>query len=88
MENASYGGAICAERTAFVTAVASGYQEFIAIGVVTDMDSCVSPCGYCRQFMAFYANLGGVWERSDCGSIRIFWKVHRAQVKRLVAILF
>ena len=35
VENASYGGAICAERTAFVKAVSEGHQKFIAIAVTT-----------------------------------------------------
>jgi cytidine deaminase len=51
VENASYGGAICAERTAFVKAVSEGEKEFLAIGIVTDNDSFVYPCGFCRQFM-------------------------------------
>lgn len=51
VENASYGGAICAERTAFVKAVSEGHRKFLAIAVSTDVDSFISPCGFCRQFM-------------------------------------
>ena len=51
MENASYGGAICAERTAIVKAVSEGEKEFVAIAITTDNDTFVYPCGFCRQFM-------------------------------------
>ncbi|GMM41874.1 hypothetical protein FOG51_03299 [Hanseniaspora uvarum] len=54
VENASYGGAICAERTAFTKAVSEGYTSgFIRIGVTggENSDAFVSPCGICRQFM-------------------------------------
>lgn len=57
VENASYGGAICAERTAFCTAVAKGKKGFSAIAIIghrrgeENMDFC-SPCGICRQFMS------------------------------------
>ncbi|KAI9343735.1 cytidine deaminase-like protein [Zopfochytrium polystomum] len=51
VENASYGGTICAERTAFVKAVSEGYRRFAAIAVNTDVDALISPCGMCRQFM-------------------------------------
>ena len=56
VENSSYGGAICAERTAFCTAVAKGKKNFTAIAIIghrrgeTEMDFC-APCGICRQFM-------------------------------------
>ena len=57
VENSSYGGAICAERTAFCTAVAAGKRDFTAIAIIghrrgeEKMDFC-SPCGICRQFMS------------------------------------
>ena len=57
VENASYGGAICAERTAFCTAVAKGKKTFVALAIIghrrgeEKMDFC-SPCGICRQFMS------------------------------------
>ncbi|KAJ7784684.1 cytidine deaminase-like protein [Mycena metata] len=49
IENASYGGTICAERTAIVKAVSDGTKSFIALAVVTDVPSALSPCGMCRQ---------------------------------------
>jgi cytidine deaminase len=57
VENASYGGAICAERTAFCTAVVKGKKDFCAIAIIghrrgeEKMDFC-APCGICRQFMS------------------------------------
>ncbi len=50
VENASYGLAICAERTAAVKAVSAGERQFVAIAVVTDNGG--SPCGACRQVLA------------------------------------
>jgi len=49
IENASYGGTICAERTAIVKAVSEGTKSFIALAVVTDVAATISPCGMCRQ---------------------------------------
>jgi len=49
VENASYGGTICAERTAFVKAISEGIKTFVALAVVSDVKSPVSPCGMCRQ---------------------------------------
>ena len=57
VENGSYGGTICAERSALVSAVSAGKRDFTAIAVVGgEMGKPVSalcpPCGICRQFMA------------------------------------
>ncbi|CEG63731.1 Putative Cytidine deaminase [Rhizopus microsporus] len=52
VENASYGAAICAERTAFVKAVSEGHHKFTALAVSTDQEEFVSPCGICRQFIS------------------------------------
>ncbi|KAI0090452.1 cytidine deaminase [Irpex rosettiformis] len=51
IENASYGGTICAERTALVKAISEGIASFTALAVVTDVASALSPCGLCRQFI-------------------------------------
>ncbi|KAJ3787685.1 cytidine deaminase [Lentinula aff. detonsa] len=49
IENASYGGTICAERTAIVKSASEGNRSFAALAVVTDVKSAISPCGLCRQ---------------------------------------
>lgn len=56
VENASYGAANCAERTAFFKAVSEGKRSFRAIAVAggkkdtVDLEPC-PPCGICRQVM-------------------------------------
>ena len=52
VENASYGGCICAERTAILKAVSDGHKEFSGIVIVTKKGAAVPPCGMCLQVMA------------------------------------
>lgn len=58
VENASYGLCNCAERTAFFSAVAHGYQpgDFDKLAVIGDTDGPIAPCGACRQVIL---ELGG-----------------------------
>ena len=50
VENASYGGTICAERTAIVSAIASGGKvDFDFCVVVTGSEPASVPCALCLQ---------------------------------------
>lgn len=55
VENASYGGTVCAERNAFFAAVArSGKIRPKAIVFVTETEAM--PCGLCLQVMAEFCS--------------------------------
>ena len=51
VENASYGGAICAERNAITTAIALGYTkgDFDKLYVMVSGEKLSTPCFICRQ---------------------------------------
>lgn len=57
VENASYGGTICAERTAVVKAVSETQApiKIEEICVVSDAREPWPPCGFCRQVIAEFA---------------------------------
>ena len=61
VENGSYGATICAERSAFCSAVSEGKRDFIAIAIVgaekeVTPNKICPPCGICRQFMSEFCN--------------------------------
>lgn len=60
VENASYGGTICAERTAVVKAVSNGYTEFTKIAVAESKEGDCTPCGICRQFLSEFSKDGSL----------------------------
>ena len=70
VENASYGLAICAERTAAVKAVSAGEREFVAIAVVTDNGG--SPCGACRQVLAEFGPQMRIILADSAGESRVY----------------
>jgi cytidine deaminase len=51
IENASYGLACCAERTAIFKAVSEGKRNIVAMAIVGKSDDFTKPCGACRQVM-------------------------------------
>ena len=65
IENASFGAANCAERTAFFKAISEGETQFAAIAIAAKKDGVLCeflPCGICRQVMAEFCD----------GSFKIF----------------
>lgn len=68
VENASYGGTICAERVALTAAIAQGKRELRAIAVVTADGA--SPCGLCRQVMIELGPEMDVYIGDDAGKFR------------------
>ena len=74
VENASYGGTICAERTAAVGAVAAGKRRFRRIVVTSDAKEPVAPCGFCRQFLAEFGTDLEVTSVGTGGNTRT-WKL-------------
>lgn len=60
VENASYGAACCAERTAVFKAVSEGKKRFQAIAIAGGMEGrepedYAYPCGICRQVLSEFA---------------------------------
>jgi cytidine deaminase len=52
VENVAYPEGTCAEAGAIAAMVAAGDTELVAVYVVADSPSPVSPCGGCRQKLA------------------------------------
>jgi cytidine deaminase len=62
VENASYGGTVCAERTAILKAVSDGITKFTDVVVVTDAKTPAFPCALCLQVMAeFFEPETNIW---------------------------
>ncbi len=56
IENASYGLAVCAERTAVLAAVLAGARQLVGVAVCTSLWPPAAPCGMCRQTLAEFAH--------------------------------
>lgn len=54
VENASYGATICAERSAFISAISNGCKkgDFNKLYIMTDTDKISTCCFMCRQVIS------------------------------------
>ncbi len=74
VENASYGLAICAERSAVCSAIARGERQWKAIAVASR--GGVTPCGACRQVLSeFGATLEVILIDAESRQISGRWTV-------------
>ncbi|WP_413293441.1 cytidine deaminase [Bdellovibrio sp. HCB185ZH] len=79
VENASFGGTVCAERVAIFKAVSEGASKQVKeVMVISDADKPWPPCGFCRQVIAefgteetmiYTANLTGKMKTFKFGEI-------------------
>lgn len=78
VENASFGLACCAERTAIFKAVSEGERVFTAIAVTAGPGRGAPPCGACRQVLFEFSPL--MW---------VYWRDTRSRIvrRRLKALL-
>ncbi|MBP5301472.1 MAG: cytidine deaminase [Bacilli bacterium] len=58
IENSSFGLTMCAERNAIFQAYINGKQkkDIVALAIIADTKTPVSPCGACRQVMSELLN--------------------------------
>lgn len=67
IENASFGGTNCAERTALFKAISEGKRNFKKIAVINDSGNYAYPCGICRQVLSeFGINLIVIVANNKC----------------------
>lgn len=54
VENASYGATICAERSAFLSAISNGYRphDFLKLYIMVDSPKISTCCFLCRQVIS------------------------------------
>lgn len=55
VENASYGGTVCAERVAIFKGISEGAKKILEVVVVSNEVNPWPPCGFCRQVIAEFA---------------------------------
>jgi cytidine deaminase len=71
IENASFGGTNCAERTALFKAISEGHRKFIKLAVISSSPDYVYPCGICRQVLAEFGTKLEVITANNKGEFKI-----------------
>jgi cytidine deaminase len=92
VENASYGAAICAERSALMRANALGQRHFKQIAVMargekSDTGEVTAPCGICRQVIYEFSQLGGKEIEIIMANARKT-KIIKAKISELLPLAF
>jgi cytidine deaminase len=85
VENASYGLAMCAERSAIYHAVASGADSIMAVAVV---GAAAKPCGACRQVMFEFSDKDTAIYLVDLNPTTGRRKVTKTTVHKLLPLAF
>jgi len=76
VENASYGGTICAERSAVVAALAHfGSSKFESITVVTESDPPAVPCALCLGVLAEFCGPDLAIHLATPDGVKITWRL-------------
>jgi cytidine deaminase len=75
IENASYGGTVCAERVAAFDAVKNGFRKFLIVAVVCAKCPGGSPCGFCRQVLREFGLNATVLNIFNTESTVVRWTV-------------
>ena len=75
VENASYGGTVCAERVAIWKAASENKNIVIEeVCVFSDAENPWPPCGFCRQVIAEFSNENTVIHVSNNSGIQKTYK--------------
>jgi cytidine deaminase len=82
IENASFGGTNCAERTALFKAISEGHKNFKKIAIISDSSNFTYPCGICRQVLSEFGTDIDVIVANNKGE----YKIHK--LKELLPYAF
>ncbi len=72
VENSSYGGTNCAERTAIFKAISEGEREYTKIAIMASSGEFTGPCGICRQVIFEFMEDGEVILGNDAGEMQVY----------------
>ncbi len=85
VENASFGGTVCAERNAIAAAVADGEVEILEVMITADTRDPIPPCGLCRQTIYELGPSAKIYMTSVAGGIE---KMRQSTAAELLPLAF